>query len=129
MFVPKDSSNHRLLRGCGLRVSTSSDWSRHYTPEMALAIVRQLDDFWRHAGEQDLTLFEGAGATCQARPSRPLLGLASRADEARFPLQPDSAATPYFSEISLTHAEMLEMQNFGFAQAEGIGLTYETRAV
>ena len=100
MFAPKDSSTTGLLRARlgGVRLF-DLDWHTH--SRMALAAVRQLDEFWRGAADQDLT-FANARVQIANRPAfKTFSGFALRADEARFLYSRIKQATPYFSEISL----------------------------
>jgi len=89
---------------------------------MALAIVRQLDDFWRNAGEQDLTFLKARVQLAKLPAFKTFTGFGSRADEARFLYSRIQQATPYFSEISLIAIGGTAGRcRLGFAQAEGIG--------
>lgn len=108
MFVPKDSSTTGLLRArlCGVRIF-DLDWHTH--SRMALAGVRQLDEFWRDAAEQDLTFSTARAQIAKLPAFKTFTGFALRGDEARFLYSRIQQATPYFSEISLTQlAELLD---------------------
>ena len=108
MFVPKDSSTTGLLRArlSGVRIF-DLDWHTH--SRMALAAVRQLDEFWRDAAEQDLTFSKARVQIAKLPAFKTFTGFALRGDEARFLYRQIQQATPYFCEISLTQlAELLE---------------------
>jgi len=108
MFVPKDSSTTGLLRArLGGVCIFDLDW--HTQSRMALAAVRQLDEFCRDAAEQDLTFSQARAQISKLPAFKTFTGFALRGDEARFLYGRIQEATPYFSEISLTQlTELLE---------------------
>lgn len=83
MFAPNDSSTTGLLRArlCGFRIF-DLDWHTH--SKMALAVVQQLDDFWRNSEKNDLT-FSKARADLATLPAfKTFSGFLLTRDEAQF---------------------------------------------
>ena len=76
---------------------------------MALAAVRQLDEFWRDAAERDLTFSKARVEIVKLPAFKTFTGFALRADEARFLYSRIQQATPYLAEISSTQlTELVE---------------------
>ena len=108
MFASKDSSTTGLLRArlSGVRIF-DLDWHTH--SRMALAAVRQLDEFWRGAAERDLTFSKTKVEIAKLPAFKTFTGFALRSDEARLLYSRIQQATPYLAEISLTQlTELLE---------------------